>query len=119
MVNGGSVADQERVEVKRQQTAHALAQPRRIIHHFFAQKAKPPWGITDYGISHYEQLPLRPVESHFARGFSRHTYPRPTRRSSRSPAVRRQVPLPGFARRQHRRDGLPFGPRYSPVPGWP
>ncbi len=74
MVNAGSVADQERVEVKRQQTAHALAQPRRIIHHFFAQKAKPPWGITDYGISHYEQLPLRPVESHFARGFSRHTY---------------------------------------------
>ena len=74
MVNARSVADEERVEVKRQQTAHALAQPRRIIHHFFAQKAKPPWGITDYGISHYEQLPVRPVESHFARGFSRHTY---------------------------------------------
>jgi hypothetical protein len=74
MVNARSVADEERVEVKRQQTAHALAQPRRIIHHFFAQKAKPPWGITDYGISHYEQLPLRPVESHFPRGFSRHTY---------------------------------------------
>src|SRR5713101_644756 len=74
MVNAHCVADEECVEVKRQQTAHALAQPRRIIHHFFAQKAKPPWGITDYGISHYEQLPLRAVESHFARGFSRHTY---------------------------------------------
>src|SRR3984893_7544360 len=74
MVNAHSVTDQERVEVKRQQTAHALAQPRRIIHHFFAQKAKPPWRITDYGISHYEQLPLRPIESHFARRFSRHTY---------------------------------------------
>jgi len=54
MVNARSVADEERIEVKRQQAAHTLAQPRRIIHHFFGQKAKPPWRITDYGISHYE-----------------------------------------------------------------
>src|SRR5215471_14645325 len=74
MVNARSVADEERVEVERQQTAHTLAQPRRIIHHFFGQKAKPPWRVTDYCISHYEQLPLRPVEGHFTGRFSRHTY---------------------------------------------
>jgi hypothetical protein len=69
-----AVADEERVEVKREKLAYALTQPRWVIQHFFAQKAKPPWRIPDYRISDDQQPPLRPVESHFARRFSGHAY---------------------------------------------
>src|SRR5271167_942259 len=69
-----AVADEERVELKREKLPCALTQPRWFIQHFFAQKAKPPWRIPDYRISHDEQPPLRPMESHFAGRFSRHAY---------------------------------------------
>jgi hypothetical protein len=69
-----AVADEERVELKREKLPYALTQPRWFIQHFFTQKAKPPWRIPDYRISDDEQPPLRPVESHFAGRFSRHAY---------------------------------------------
>src|SRR5713101_9809028 len=69
-----TVADEQRIELKREQPPYALTQPRWFIHHFFVQQAKPPWRIPDHRISHYQQPPLLPVESHFARRFSRHSY---------------------------------------------
>jgi hypothetical protein len=72
MENTLTVADEQGIEVKREKLPYALTQPRWFIHHFFAQQAKPPWRIPDHRISHYQQPPLLPVESHFARRFSRH-----------------------------------------------
>src|SRR5215469_16964320 len=69
-----TVTHEERVELKREKLPYALTQPRWVIQHFFAQQAKPPWRIPDYRISNDEQPSLRPVESHFARRFSRHAY---------------------------------------------
>ena len=69
-----AVADEERVEVKRDKLPYALTQLGWIIQHFFAQKAKSPWRIPDYRISDDEQPPLWPVESHFACRFSGHGY---------------------------------------------
>src|ERR1700730_2166205 len=69
-----TVANEQRIELKREKLPYALTQPRWFIHHFLAQQAKPPWRIPDHRISHYQQPPLRPVESHFAHRFSRHAY---------------------------------------------
>jgi hypothetical protein len=69
-----AVADEERVEVKREKLAYALTQPRWVIQHLLAQKANPPWRIPNHRISDDEQSPFRPVESHFARRFSGHAY---------------------------------------------
>jgi hypothetical protein len=69
-----TVGDEQRIELKREKLPNALTQPRWFIHHFLTQQAKPPWRIPDHRISHYQQPPLRPVESHFAHRFSRHAY---------------------------------------------
>jgi hypothetical protein len=69
-----TVAHEQRIELKREKLPYALTQPRWFIHHFLAQQAKPPWRIPDHRISHYQEPPLRPVESHFAHRFSRHAY---------------------------------------------
>ena len=70
-VRSDDAARQEYVEIQLEQAADAVAQPRRIVHYPLVEQAAASGRIPDYRVADNQDPPLRPIQRHLARRFTR------------------------------------------------